>query len=81
MRLLPGIGAEFAAAVRRVKNAAALKAREVRTIPSLADSWERVESAVDAYCSRGERDNALSAIARWEIEAMDALGVKAGDRG
>ena len=50
MRLLPGIGRELAASIRRV-NAAALRTPEAQRSSAIAISWPALEAELERLCA------------------------------
>jgi hypothetical protein len=72
-RILPGINAELAAAVRRI-NALYMRIPEGRRPNVDGSRWRELEAQIDARCAAGDREGALHAIESWERHAREVLG-------
>lgn len=72
MRLLPDIGYELAATIRRVN--AASRRNPNAAGSKIAESWTALEEDVDRHCTSGDAASARSAIERWESSMLSLPG-------
>lgn len=74
---IPGIGGDLAAAIRRIS--AIRQSLPEADRPNMSvEAWHQLEAELSRACAMFNRDDAVSAIARWERSAMATLDGRNG---